>query len=145
MIVWLTRDLALAIHERQLSEHGGGIGVRDENLLEDPGEKDLTAHVDFTALSRTAASLGLELAGFADQHHFLVGAGQGILRELSGPPDAKRQKQLRALQTLLHPTTMGTQFSFLGFSRGVPAVPRLSGFQFARPCPELHDLFPLPG
>jgi death-on-curing protein len=34
MIIWITRDLALAIHERQLSEHGGGTGVRDEALLE---------------------------------------------------------------------------------------------------------------
>lgn len=34
MIVWISRALALAIHERQLAEHGGGSGVRDEALLE---------------------------------------------------------------------------------------------------------------
>ena len=34
MIVWITRALALSIHERQLAEHGGGTGVRDEALLE---------------------------------------------------------------------------------------------------------------
>ena len=34
MIVWIDRMLALALHERQLSEHGGGEGVRDEALLE---------------------------------------------------------------------------------------------------------------
>lgn len=34
MIIWITRPLALAIHDRQLSEHGGGTGVRDEALLE---------------------------------------------------------------------------------------------------------------
>ena len=34
MIVWINRALALAIHDRQLAEHGGGIGVRDEGLLE---------------------------------------------------------------------------------------------------------------
>lgn len=33
MIIWIERPLALAIHERQLAEHGGGIGVRDESLL----------------------------------------------------------------------------------------------------------------
>lgn len=32
--VWLDARVALAIHERQLAEHGGGIGVRDEGLLE---------------------------------------------------------------------------------------------------------------
>ena len=33
MIVWIERALALAIHDRQLAEHGGVPGVRDENLL----------------------------------------------------------------------------------------------------------------
>jgi death on curing protein len=32
MIIWIERPLGLAIHERQLSEHGGSIGVRDETL-----------------------------------------------------------------------------------------------------------------
>ncbi len=34
MIVWLERALILAMHDRQLAEHGGSSGVRDENLLE---------------------------------------------------------------------------------------------------------------
>lgn len=34
MVVWITRGLASAIHERQLSEHGGAAGVRDEALLD---------------------------------------------------------------------------------------------------------------
>ncbi|MEQ1513152.1 MAG: type II toxin-antitoxin system death-on-curing family toxin [Lysobacteraceae bacterium] len=34
MIVWIEKTLALAIHERQLAEHGGGTGVRDEALLD---------------------------------------------------------------------------------------------------------------
>ncbi len=32
--VWLDAEIALAIHDRQLSEHGGGTGVRDFGLLE---------------------------------------------------------------------------------------------------------------
>jgi death-on-curing protein len=32
--VWISDELALAIHDRQLAEHGGGGGVRDEGLLE---------------------------------------------------------------------------------------------------------------
>ncbi len=31
---WLGVDVALAIHERQLSEHGGVAGVRDRGMLE---------------------------------------------------------------------------------------------------------------
>jgi death-on-curing protein len=34
MIVWIERPLAIAIHERQLAEHGGGTGVRDDHLLD---------------------------------------------------------------------------------------------------------------
>lgn len=34
MIIWISKPLALAIHDRQLAEHGGGSGVRDEGLLD---------------------------------------------------------------------------------------------------------------
>ena len=34
MTLWISRQLALAIHDEQIAEHGGGIGVRDEGLLE---------------------------------------------------------------------------------------------------------------
>ena len=32
--VWIEKAVALAIHDRQLAEHGGGTGTRDEGLLE---------------------------------------------------------------------------------------------------------------
>ncbi|WP_339693248.1 type II toxin-antitoxin system death-on-curing family toxin [uncultured Parasphingorhabdus sp.] len=32
--IWLGADIALAIHDRQLAEHGGPSGVRDQGLLE---------------------------------------------------------------------------------------------------------------
>jgi death on curing protein len=51
--VWLDAAVALAIHDRQLAEHGGGTGVRDAGLLESAlgrpvnqwhyGEEDLAA------------------------------------------------------------------------------------------------------
>ena len=31
--IWIDRELVLAIHDRQLAEHGGAEGVRDEGLL----------------------------------------------------------------------------------------------------------------
>lgn len=30
---WLRAELALAIHDEQLAEHGGGVGLRDEGAL----------------------------------------------------------------------------------------------------------------
>jgi len=32
--IWISEELALAIHSRQLAEHGGADGVRDKGLLE---------------------------------------------------------------------------------------------------------------
>ena len=34
MTVWISETLALAIHDEQIAEHGGGSGVRDRGLLE---------------------------------------------------------------------------------------------------------------
>ena len=34
MIIWISKPLVLAIHDRQLAEHGGGSGVRDDGLLD---------------------------------------------------------------------------------------------------------------
>jgi death-on-curing protein len=34
VIVWLKKGSILAIHDRQIAEHGGSAGVRDEGLLE---------------------------------------------------------------------------------------------------------------
>ncbi len=30
---WVASDVVLAIHDRQIAEHGGGVGVRDAGLL----------------------------------------------------------------------------------------------------------------
>lgn len=32
MTVWLARQLILAIHDEQLAEHGGALGIRDDGL-----------------------------------------------------------------------------------------------------------------
>ena len=34
MTVWISRALVLAIHDEQLAEHGGLMGIRDEGLLD---------------------------------------------------------------------------------------------------------------
>jgi SAM-dependent MidA family methyltransferase len=95
--------------------------------LEEVGENDITAHVDWTNLAKRAEKCGLHLAGFTDQHHFLTGL-------LSSYPDlasAGMQKS-RALQTLLHPELLGTKFQFLALTKKFPATESLGGFKFAR-------------
>lgn len=33
-VIWVREDVVLAVHLRQLAEHGGGEGIRDEGLLQ---------------------------------------------------------------------------------------------------------------
>ena len=104
---------------------------RDSNPLEAPGDKDLTAHVNFSLLAEDAIRAGWQFGNLADQHHFLVGAATALLLSLDGkPPDPESRKKLRALRTLLHPEGMGRQFQAILFSRGISGV-NLSGFQHA--------------
>ena len=73
MIIWIGRPLAIAIHERQLSEHGGGSGVRDETLLESALARPQQFHTYGDPppdLADLAASLGY---GLARNHPFIDG------------------------------------------------------------------------
>jgi SAM-dependent MidA family methyltransferase len=107
---------------------------RDDDPLDAPGEKDLTAHVDFTDLAEAGQAAGFELAGFTDQYHFLVGAATPLLFAMETlSPSAGGDADLRAMKTLLHPETMGTQFKYLALSRGLPLDAELAGFRHARP------------
>jgi SAM-dependent MidA family methyltransferase len=107
---------------------------RDEDPLEATGEKDITAHVDFTGLAEAGMAAGLDLAGFADQYHFLVGAATPLLLAMeTAPASPQRDADLRALKTLFHPEIMGTQFKYLALSRGVDLATPLSGFRHSQP------------
>ena len=102
---------------------------REPNPLDRPGEIDLTAHVDFTSLAEAAEPAGLELAGFTDQHHFMVGLGRLHFPDTLSP-NAARQQELRAFQTLMHPGLMGRSFHALCLARGANHA-ALAGFHFA--------------
>ena len=103
---------------------------RAEDPLASPGNQDLTAHVDFTAVARVAESAGLHLAGFTDQHHALTALAGKIFPAMpmeSLSPAAARE--MRALRQLLHPESMGTSFKFLALSKDANAD--LCAFRFA--------------
>lgn len=95
-----------------------------------PGEQDLTAHVDFTAVARAAEEAGLRLAGFTDQHHALAALAGKIFPGMPDKPlSSAAAREMRGLRQLLHPESMGTSFKFVAFERdaGFP----LSAFRFA--------------
>jgi death-on-curing protein len=73
MIVWISKELALAIHDRQLSEHGGGGGVRDEALLDSALARPQQLHA-YGNPPPDLASLAASLAfGLARNHPFVDG------------------------------------------------------------------------
>jgi death-on-curing protein len=73
VIIWINRTLALAIHERQLAEHGGGSGVRDEGMLDSALARPQQRHAYGDPppdLAELAASLAY---GLARNHPFVDG------------------------------------------------------------------------
>ena len=108
---------------------------RFNDPLPEPGLRDITAQVDFTALARSAREMGFEILGYSDQHHFLVGAAESWLRSLGDFSDRSdaAQKELRALQSLLNPGSMGIQFKAIGLGKDFPIGEPLSCFKYQRP------------
>ncbi len=69
--VWLDSRLALAVHDRQLAEHGGGAGVRDQGALESALDRPRNQWAyGETDLCRLAAAYGF---GIARNHPFVDG------------------------------------------------------------------------
>jgi SAM-dependent MidA family methyltransferase len=109
---------------------------RSYNPLERPGEIDITAHVDFTSLAEAAAEAFFSLAGYADQHHFMVGAAESRLLAFEKAVEKEGLTPARAAflgpyRTLMHPGNMGMAFKFLLLTKGLDEPPRLSGFKYS--------------
>ncbi len=69
--VWLRPDVVRAIHDAQLAEHGGGVGLRDLGLLESAlaRPRNLAAYGDPDA----AALAACYAYGLASNHPFVDG------------------------------------------------------------------------
>ena len=88
----------------------------NEEFYASPGEQDLTAHVNFTALESWGRRSGLETAGCTSQTAFLLALGQGNeFADLydEGQTEADRTKARLQLKTLIHPEGMGERFQVL--------------------------------
>jgi SAM-dependent MidA family methyltransferase len=100
-----------------------------ENFFRTPGQQDLTAHVNFTALDRYGSRAGLQRTGFTSQSNFLLSlARHSDFVDLQSPNTTESQ-QIRArllFKTLIYPEGMGETFQVLIQHKGV-AQPRLSG------------------
>ncbi len=91
-----------------------------------PGLQDITAHVDFSAIARSAPQL--DLLGYASQAQFLINGGITELLAEVPSSDVLRYAPLAAqAQKLLSPAEMGELFKVIALGKNLP-VP-LQGFR----------------
>ena len=83
------------------------------DVLKNPGEQDITAHVNFSELRRAGETAGLKTEAFTNQSQFLT----SIARELWTRTSSWPQQQVRQFQTLTHPEHLGRPFRVLVQSR----------------------------
>lgn len=84
-----------------------------EDPLEAPGEADITAHVDFTAIAESALTLGGHAIAFQNQGAWLTENARDWLLAQEGAAQAAAIRQFR---TLTHPAHLGGGFHFLELS-----------------------------
>ena len=88
----------------------------DADPLADVGDKDITAHVDFTGIAVAAQDGGAEVLGYTSQARFLLNCGLPALLEA-----AELRERIRA-QPLVTEHEMGELFKVIGFARGCDAA-----------------------
>ncbi len=87
----------------------------DSDPLADIGAKDITAHVNFTAMALAAQDAGLDVLGYTTQAHFLINCG--LQAQLEQLPQAERAQAAK----LMMEHEMGELFKVLAVGAGVPA------------------------
>ena len=65
----------------------------DADPLADVGEKDITSHLDFTAIALAGQDAGMDVIGYTSQARFLVNCGIGTLMEEASLRPARRRRQ----------------------------------------------------
>ncbi len=82
-----------------------------EHVLHNPGEQDITAHVDYSHLYRVGEQCGLELLGYTTQAHFLMACN--IVEFAQDFRDSQQITMLTA------PHEMGELFKVMAFGKGI--------------------------
>lgn len=125
LMIWIDYGFAAAdLHHplrhsgtlRTFSHHRAG-----DDPLATPGEKDITAHVDFTAVAQAAMNLGGKAINFHNQGAWLTELAREWLTGREGNPSAA---EIRQFQTLTHPAQLGGKFQVLEISWDPNAAPQ---------------------
>ena len=102
-------------------------------LYSDIGLQDITAHVNFSALSHWGKNYGLDCIGFTTQANFLRSMGlMNYLRRLEMQESDDSKNSIFQINKLMR--GMGNKFKLLVQKKEV-SQKFLTGLQFANPCP----------
>jgi SAM-dependent MidA family methyltransferase len=135
-------DYGYTRQEQLAGRHRGTIATyrqhsESANPYEAPGEQDITAHVNFTALTAAAEQGGMQVQPLLTQSQFLLGIGEhnqfaDAFEECRLPQE--RAKVALQLKHLITPTGMGESFHVLIASKDIDTerVSRLSGLMFGK-------------
>jgi SAM-dependent MidA family methyltransferase len=135
-------DYGYTRQEQLAGRHRGTIAAyrqhsESANPYEAPGEQDITAHVNFTALAAAAEQGGMKVQPLLTQSQFLLGIGEhnqfaDAFEECRLPQE--RAKVALQLKHLITPTGMGESFHVLIASKDIDTVQvsRLSGLMFGK-------------
>ena len=135
-------DYGYTRQEQLAGRHRGTIAAyrqhsESANPYEAPGEQDITAHVNFTALTAAAEQGGMQVQPLITQSQFLLGIGEhnqfaDAFEECRLPQE--RAKVALQLKHLITPTGMGESFHVLIASKDIDTerVSRLSGLMFGK-------------
>jgi SAM-dependent MidA family methyltransferase len=97
--------------------------------LSDPGERDITAHVNLEAIQSAAEAHGLQTLGIVDQRDFLLSLG--LVDRLDAGADRRATWQHVAARTLIMPGGLGDTMKAMVFAKGMGA-PALAGLRSGR-------------
>jgi len=94
-----------------------------DDVLTDPGSRDITAHVDFTALNMAGKRAGLDTVGWMTQGAWLAQSPsvQMYLQEMAASTDVKSIQAIAAVKRMLIPQGMGELFKLNIQSCNAPA------------------------
>jgi len=94
-----------------------------------PGLNDVTAHVDFSAISDAAHRAGLDVLGYTSQARFLLNCG--LVERLEDNPSPQRAN---AMHRLVSEAEMGELFKVLALGKGIadPLIGFVRGDRSAR-------------
>jgi len=137
-------DYGFAREEQLTGRHRGTVTAFRQhsvsaNPYEAPGEQDITAHVNFTALAAAAEQNGMQVQPLLTQSQFLMGIGEqnqfGDAFEDCRLPQ-ERAKVALQLKHLVTPAGMGESFHVLVASKGIDAdrASTLLGLNFSKKC-----------